>query len=222
MKHILLVWSTKLNYILITVFLLAVVSCKTVPETIITENTVEQVEPSALSVKQKKIIEGSTWALGKTELYVNGRKFNLDCSGTVMAIYYYAGIDLARDFAKYSGGGTARIYQYLNDKKLIYETKNPQPGDIIFWDSTIDSNGDGQRNDKLTHMGIVYEVSEEGTITYIHEHYRLGIILETMNLQNPDDLESNSAMRKRGTGMEGGWLASHLYRESAMGHKLEM
>lgn len=177
--------------------------------------------PADLTETQEKLIEGSHWALGKTKLTVNGKTFNLDCSGTVMAIYYYAGIDLSRNFNKYKGGGTSRIYQYLDDHDLIYETKMPVPGDIIFWDNTYDSNGDNVRNDKLTHMGIVVEVSEDGTVTYLHEHYRKGIILESMNLKAPDDTDANSAMRMRGTGMEGGWLSSHLFRELAMGYILE-
>ncbi len=174
-----------------------------------------------LTETQEKLIEGSHWALGKSKLNVNGKAFNLDCSGTVMAIYYYAGIDLSRDFNKYSGGGTSRIYQYLDDKNLLYETKIPVPGDIIFWDNTYDYNGDGLRNDLLTHMGIVVEIAEDGTVTYLHEHYKKGIILESMNLKFPEDIDANSAMRMKGTGMEGGWLSSHLFRELAMGYILD-
>jgi len=167
------------------------------------------------------VIEGSYWALGKSQLKVRDKVFNLDCSGTVMAIYYYAGIDLSREFAKYSGGGTERIFRYLEDKELLYDTVTPVPGDIIFWDNTYDKNGDGIRNDNLTHVGIVVEVDDDGTITYLHEHYRKGIILETMNLEFPDDQKKNSAMRMKGTGMDGGWLSSHLYRILAMAYELD-
>ncbi len=138
-----------------------------------------------------------------------------------MAVYYYAGIDLSKDFNKYQGGGVSRIYQYLKDKKLIYYTENPVPGDILFWDNTYDANGNGTRDDILTHMGIVVDVTENETITYIHEHYRKGIIFEHMNLKDPENYDVNAAMRMRGTGMEGGWLSSHLYKESGMGYKLK-
>lgn len=201
--------------------MLLLFSCSTVPKTVSGEIPGKQ-QGHDLTDTQKKLIEGSHWALGRTKLNVKGKLFNFDCSGTVMAIYYYAGIDLSRDFNKYSGGGTSRIYQYLDDKKLIYNTKRPVPGDIIFWDNTYDSNGDGVRNDNLTHMGIVVGVSKEGTVKYLHNHYKKGIILESMNLKFPDDSTVNSAMRMKGTGMEGGWLSSHLYRELAMGYKLEM
>lgn len=216
-KRVKLSTSHKLCFLSIT-FLLLLFSCSTVPATVSQEKSTSG---SDLTYTQEKLVEGSHWALGKTKLNVNGKVFNLDCSGTVMAIYYYAGIDLSKDFNKYNGGGTSRIYQYLDDNELLYDTKMPEPGDIVFWDNTYDSNGDGIRNDKLTHMGIVVEIEENGTITYLHEHYRKGIILESMNLKNPDDTSANSAMRMRGTGMEGGWLSSHLYRELAMGYKLD-
>jgi len=197
-------------------------SCATTPEggePSVPEESKKEKAP--LTATQEKVIEGSYWALGKRQLKVRDKVFNLDCSGTVMAIYYYAGIDLSRDFAKYSGGGTERIFRYLEEKELLYDTEMPVPGDIIFWDNTYDKNGDGKRNDKLTHVGIVVEVDEEGTITYLHEHYKKGIILETMNLKIPDDQEKNSAMRMKGTGMDGGWLSSHLYRILAMAYELE-
>lgn len=218
MKPILSVCPIKVKHLVPILIAILSLSCKSVPKTEISTTGAIRGE---LTRTQEKLIEGSHWALGRTTLNVNGRLFNLDCSGTVMAIYYYAGIDLSRDFQKYTGGGTSRIYQYLDDKKLIYNTKIPVPGDIIFWDNTYDANGDGIRNDYLTHMGIVVEVEQNGNVTYIHEHYKKGIILESMNLQFPDDTTANSAMRMRGTGMKGGWLSSHLYRESAMGYILK-
>ena len=218
MKPILSVCPTNVKFVIILLIAALSHSCKSAPETGLSSAPQTGVD---LTKTQEKLIEGSHWALGRTTLNVNGRAFNLDCSGTVMAIYYYAGIDLSRDFNKYTGGGTSRIYQYLDDKKLIYNTKIPVPGDILFWDNTYDSNGDGIRNDYLTHMGIVVEVEKNGNVTYIHEHYKKGIILESMNLLFPDDTIANSAMRMRGTGMKGGWLSSHLYRESAMGYILK-
>lgn len=225
MKPILSDWTTKVaNQLKVsaTISALLLASCAGSPE--IVEEPVSNKKPEeimALSETQEKVVEASYWALGKTELKVRDKVFNLDCSGTVMAIYYNAGIDLSRDFGKYTGGGTQRIYQYLKDKELLYDTKMPVPGDIIFWDNTYDKNGDGERNDYLTHVGIVVEVDEDGTVTYLHEHYKKGIILEKMNLKFPDDIEKNSAMRMKGTGMNGGWLSSHLYRILAMAYKLK-
>jgi NlpC/P60 family len=220
LKHILSACPTGVNFLLLALLVTAVSSCRSVPDPVSEELKMPD-KVTILTDTQEKLVEGSHWVLGKKVLNVNGKVFNLDCSGTVMAVYYYAGIDLSRDFHKYNGGGTSRIYQYLDDKKLLYDTKIPVPGDIIFWDNTFDSNGDGLRNDYLTHMGIVVEVNDSGTVTYVHEHYKKGIILESMNLKFPEDTNANSAMRMKGTGMQEGWLSSHLYRELAMGYILE-
>ena len=46
------------------------------------------------------LAEGARSILGKKQLLVRGRKFTMDFTGVVLAIYWYAGIDLARDFKR--------------------------------------------------------------------------------------------------------------------------
>jgi hypothetical protein len=178
---------------------------------------------------QEKLAEGGQFVLGRRELVIRGRRFNMDCTGTVLAIYYYAGIDLSRDFERYSGGGVMRLYKTLAGEDLLYDTRNPVTGDIIFWDNTYDRNGDGLWNDTLTHVGMVMSSSDDGTIQYVHLNYHRGIVIESMNLYNPDvheDLEQggmrivNSPMRMRQAGKSHGerWLSSHLYHSFGMGY----
>ena len=178
---------------------------------------------------QEKLAEGGNYVLGRRELVIRGRRFNMDCTGTVLAIYYYAGIDLSREFDRYAGGGVMRLYQSLDAQGLVYETRTPATGDIIFWDNTYDRNGDGQWNDSLTHVGMVMGAEEDGTIEYVHLNYRRGIIIEYMNLSSPDVHESvergtmrilNSPMRMRQPGKSHPerWLSSQLYRNFGMGY----
>jgi hypothetical protein len=178
---------------------------------------------------QEKLAEGGRYVLGRNELVIRGRRFNMDCTGTVLAIYYYAGIDLSRDFDRYSGGGVMRLYQSLDTQGLVYETRTPVTGDIIFWDNTYDRNGDGQWNDPLTHVGMVMAGSGDGTIEYVHLNYRRGIIIEYMNLNNPNVHESleqgavkivNSPIRMKQAGKPHPerWLSSQLYRGFGMGY----
>ncbi len=187
-------------------------------------------QPDELSKTQQLLVEEANRLIGVEKLFVKNKSFSMDCSGTVMAIYWYAGIDLAEAFPLYSGGGTERIYKYLRDKNLLYRTELPKPGDIIFWDNTFDKNGNGKPDDYLTHMGMVVSVDDKGNIEYIHENYRKGIILAKMNLYKPDvyseiiDGEKiilNDPMRMKGSVKYSKWLSSQLYKNFAMGYLLK-
>ncbi|MBA7535634.1 hypothetical protein ES705_27892 [subsurface metagenome] len=78
--------------------LLCLVSCASVPERIREEGSVQTL-PETGSV-QETLAEGAGYVLGRSRLEIRGKEFRLDCTGVVLAIYYYAGLDLARDFAK--------------------------------------------------------------------------------------------------------------------------
>ncbi len=186
---------------------------------------------TVLSEKQKLIIKGAKELLGKTSLIIKGRSFNYDCTGTVLAVYYYAGIDLTVYFPRYRGNGVSRLYQTAADFNLFYKTSLPAPGDIIFWDNTYDRNSDKIWNDPLTHAGIVLEIDEDGTISYVHLNYAKGIIIEKMNLLNPEvhvknqgseTYTYNSPMRMRSHRYINPtqWLSSHLNRGFGMLYKI--
>jgi hypothetical protein len=101
------------------------------------------------------------------------------------------------------------------------------PGDLIFWDNTWDRNGDGAWNDPLTHIGMVTAVNAEGTIDFVHYHYRRGVVTAKMNLVHRDETHLpgsgqargqtaliNTPMRMKGSGSVDPrrWLSSQLYR----------
>jgi hypothetical protein len=167
--------------------------------------------------------------LGKRELVIRGRRFNMDCTGAVLAIYYYAGIDLAQDFRNFSGNGVTRLYKSLESEQLLYRTTLPVPGDIIFWDNTYDRNKDGRWNDPLTHVGMVMSVAANGEVQYVHLNYRKGIIIENMNLRKPRTHQKmergemqivNSPMRMKqaGNAHPENWLSGQLFRIFGMGY----
>ena len=215
-----------------TILLLLLCSCATAaPPPARVSSGPSILSPAAAKTKdvRQKLAEGGNYVLGKKELVIRGKRFNMDCTGAVLAIYYYAGIDLARDFNKYNGNGVTRLYRSLESKDLLYETQYPVTGDIIFWDNTYDRNKDGKRNDSLTHVGMVMNAFSDGTIEYVHLNYRRGIIIEYMNLREPDVYQQlqkgqvrivNSPMRMKQAGKDHpeDWLASHLYKTFAMGY----
>ncbi|HUX21299.1 MAG TPA: CHAP domain-containing protein [Spirochaetia bacterium] len=183
-----------------------------------------------LTPVQQRLLAGARYVLGKTSLEVNGQHFTYDCAGTILAIYAYAGINLGRRFANYTGGGVSRIYQIMNANKLLYTSYYPQPGDIIFWDNTYDENGNGKWDDELTHAGMVVGVSPNGEISYIHQNYARGIVIERMNLLYPSvytriidgvKVTINSPMRMRGSPPGPYWLSGQLIRSLGKGYLLK-
>jgi hypothetical protein len=160
---------------------------------------------------------------------VRGRTFPYDCTGLVLAIYWYAGIDLARDFEQYNGNGVSRLYHSLEKANLLYSTPYPATGDIIFWDNTYDRNGDGLWNDTLTHVGMVLHSRPDGSIRYVHLNYTRGIVIEDMNLLEPDlhkklirgemrILNSPIRLKEPGQPHPPLWMAGQLYRILGMGY----
>jgi hypothetical protein len=181
-------------------------------------------DPAVLSLR-RKLVEGANYLLGKKSIEVRGRRFTYDCSGTVLAIYWYAGIDLAREFPRFAGNGVTRIFKSLDGAGLLYDSKYPLSGDLVFWDNTYDANGDGAWNDALTHIGMVVSTSEDGTVSYVHHHTRLGIVIEYMNLREPavyrrGERTLNSPMRQAVAGVPRPalWLSGQLYRMLGMGY----
>jgi hypothetical protein len=187
--------------------------------------------PASVDAIRAKLGEGAAAVVGAKELVVNGRRFSWDCTGTVLAIYWYAGIDLARDFARYSGNGVNRLYRTLEDAALLYTTTEPVLGDLVFWDDTYDANGNGKWDDTLTHVGMVVQTGADGGISYVHLNYRRGIVVEQMNLRDPDVHQRtaggkvtivNSPLRMAEAGRDHPerWLAGQLYRVLGMGYSL--
>jgi hypothetical protein len=177
------------------------------------------------------LAEGAQSILGAKELVVRGRRFSMDCTGVVLAVHWYAGVDLARDFGRYKGNGVGRIFRTLEREGLLYDTAHPLTGDIVFWDNTYDANGNGAWDDPLTHVGMVISVTNDGTISYIHYNARQGIVIEQMNLLHPGEEKRsawgqvrilNSPMRlsKKGVPHPPQWLAGQLYRILGMGYLL--
>jgi hypothetical protein len=188
-------------------------------------------DPSIVALRAK-LGEGARSIIGRKQLVVRGKRFTMDCTGVVLAVYWYAGIDLARDFNSFTGNGVSRIYQTLERENLLYSTSSPLVGDIIFWDDTYDENGDLFWNDPLSHVGMVVETGDDGTIPYVHYHVTRGITVDYMNLRSPDVMSRmengrmrviNSPLRLAAAGQPHPpqWLSGQLYRALGMAYLLQ-
>ncbi|HAE21365.1 MAG TPA: hypothetical protein DCG47_03445, partial [Spirochaetaceae bacterium] len=147
----------------------------------------EAYSPAQVSAAQTSIVAGGKSLVGKASLVVNGKTYPNDCTGLVRAAYAFADIDLAYRFGSYAGNGVRRLHETLLDEGLLYATRYPAPGDLIFWDNTYDANGNGKADDEFTHVGLIIATEPDGAALYLHYHYRLGPVIERMNLVTPDD-----------------------------------
>lgn len=180
-------------------------------------------EDPALSPQRHRIVEAAATILGQDSLDFGERRFNMDCSGTVMAAYYGAGLDLTDAVRAVLGGGVARLYRIAADAGVLFDDRFPLPGDVVFFDNTWDADENGVWDDELTHAALVVDVDADGTISYLHHNYRRGIVIEKLNLGRPEsyvDAEGgivNSPMRMASDRYINPdlWLSSHLVREFA-------
>ena len=98
--------------------------------------------------------------LGKSRMVVDGERFRYDCSGMVSAAYTDAGIGL-------DGNGSS-MHALAKKNGTLHHRKTPAIGDVVFFDNTWDRNGNGRRDDKLTHVAIVESIDADGTQTLVH------------------------------------------------------
>ncbi|WP_095982814.1 CHAP domain-containing protein [Melittangium boletus] len=138
--------------------------------------------PTGLEAKAKETVQAAVKAPGVTralwgqrvarraaglvgESVIPARVPN-DCSGLVRVAYYSVGVELLHRPRREENAVTA-IYRRAAALGAVHWGK-PQVGDLIFFRETYDRNGDGRRNDGLTHVGIVESVASNGTVTFVH------------------------------------------------------
>ena len=150
--------------------------------------------------KQEKglaVAESAASLIGQKTLVVSGSSYRFDCSGMVAAAYNKAGIGLS--------GNTSSMYALAKKKEVLHTNKTPDVGDMVFFDNTWDRNGNGVRDDSLTHIGVVEKVDDDGTITLVHLGSK-GVVRIQMNLKHPsvyrddDGKMLNSYLRRGSTG----------------------
>lgn len=156
--------------------------------------------------------------LGETGAFrVGEARFEPDCSGFVEAIYEEAGVPLRRlmrDAAPGERSGVAAAWKAVaRYGERLPPDAWPVPGDLVFWHDTWDKDGDGRRDDRLTHMGVVQWV-ERDTIVFIHRGSK-GVARGSMTVvrrsdrRDADGTVLNTPLR-RGDGKDGPVLAAEL------------
>ncbi len=145
--------------------------------------------PLALPRNASKLAEAA-------EYYVSHvpKGFRDDCGGFVEAVYARAGLELL--------GGPRSMWDLAQELGVTHTRKRPNPGDLVFFDDTFDRNGDGKRNDPLTHIGVVISVQDDGTVLFAHGNMSDKRVASRMNLLRPtvythDGAVLNDFLRRR-------------------------
>ncbi len=143
----------------------------------------KQMRPPPPEVDREEVVATARGLVGDKKVRVAGRTWPSDCTGFVEAVYAKVGVSF-RGAAVPRDNGVTAIYRYIQAHGRVYESGRPRPGDLVFFRETYDQNRDGRRNDGLTHVGLVDEVEEDGTVVVIHR-VRRGVVRYRMNLAKP-------------------------------------
>ena len=145
----------------------------------------------------------------RTYLDVAPQGFRSDCSGFVEAVLHRAGLALR--------GSTAQFWARAEASGSVHRRRRPRVGDLAFFDDTWDRNHNGRRDDALTHLAVVIDVEDDGTIVMAHVSSSKGRTTLRMNLFQPDvtavgSQRVNDHLRRASAGRREPTLAAQLWR----------
>jgi hypothetical protein len=130
-----------------------------------------------------RIASKSSRLVGVKDLRTVDKKVPDDCTGVARIAYTSVGIDVMAGTPVPGANGVTHIHRYARQKGALHK-KVPRPGDLVFFRETHDRNGDGRKNDGLTHVGVVEHVSKSGLITFVHRGSK-GVARSRMFLAEP-------------------------------------
>jgi len=173
---------------------------------------VQRKEPAGEEMQARQdLVKYAKRLIGVKRLSEMDGRFKNDCSGFVNGVYALMGRKIKYDFVRQGRPLSESLYLTLRDKNLTYADMPPRPADAVFFKNTLDNS-----YDKITHVGLVEDVQEDGTVVILHYGSgRVGRI--KMNLRHPYDYKNgrgeiiNDYLRKRGERQSRDDLAGALY-----------
>ena len=174
------------------------------------------------------IVRTATQLIGASTLEVNDRPVAADCAGVTRAIFLKHGIDLYDSSTRDpNANGVRLIDAHVRQYGALHRGPVVYPGDLVFFDNTWDSNGDGKVNDPLTHVGIVEWQEPDGTILFISrvagaiERYRMNLALPHVHATAEGKVLNDYLRRKDGRDpADTGYLTGELFAQfgTRIGH----
>ena len=137
---------------------------------------------------------------------------SMHCSELVQAIY-----DVLPPVPVRLTGATADLHYQCRERGWL--VKSPAPGDLVFFDNTLDRNRNRRLDDPLTHVGVVVQVEPDGLVHFVHvgsRRLKEGLLHagQPGAEQSPEGRPLNSHLRTRSSRDPGGtrYLAGQLLR----------
>lgn len=162
--------------------------------------------PAAEDLRSAELASHVKRIVGVKSLRKLSRRLPDDCSGLIRWAYLQEEIDLARH-ADWRGDNAVAAFFRLAEEAGALDPSTPQPGDLVFFRETYDRNRDGKRNDGLTHVGVIDEVSDDGRITFVHRA-NSGVKRSVMTLARAEDHRD-----------EAGTVLNDYLRAAGRGHR---
>ncbi len=134
------------------------------------------------AIAHKAVKRAAQW-VGLPSIKSVSREVTDDCSGLMRLAYWRQDLSLFPERTLPGENGVAAIHRKARDLKAL--RTRPRAGYLVFFQETHDRNGDGRRNDGLTHIGIVERVERSGTVTFVHRAGG-GVKRGKFNLRSPD------------------------------------
>ena len=121
-----------------------------------------------LAPSRAAIVRTAARFVGAKMFRSKGRRIAYDSASVTRAIFLEHGIDLYDSSeSDPKANGVHLIYAHVRQHGTFHQGPVARPGDLVFFDNTWDSNGDGNLNDPLTHVGVVERVEPDGSVVFI-------------------------------------------------------
>ena len=109
----------------------------------------------------RNILKDAQKYLGSPYKYAGNTPAGFDCSGLVSKVFYENNMKLPR-----------RSSEIAEQGEMI-NIRNAKPGDLLFF-ATSGGN-------RVSHVGIINEIGEDGEIKFIHSSTSKGVIISSLN-----------------------------------------